>query len=304
MTQPDPRFPTPRRRPAGLAEKFAAALAVLWLGLGGLALWYAPGTMSAVEVVLPALLLALAWWQARRLRLALREVETLRLTLATLSTERRRLAERTAKAAATPAASPPEPPPLFRAARRLPAEAGAEPVPAPAEAVQASLPFGNDAPPKPLATGDFLQALNFPQDPDDTDGFRALRLALKHPQTAPLIQAAEDVLTLMSQIGLYMDDLDPDHPRPELWRRFAAGERGGALGALAGVRDAAALEKCGRAMRENPVFRDAAHHFLRRFDMMLVARQDSLDDTALVRLAETRTGRAFMLLGRVAGIFD
>ncbi|WP_407943237.1 hypothetical protein [Mangrovicoccus ximenensis] len=89
---------------------------------------------------------------------------------------------------------------------------------------QGSLALDTAPPPPKLTVGDFIQALNFPEDPDDTDGFRALRLALKAPQAAPLIRAAQDVLTLMSQNGLYMDDLEPDHPKPELWRRFAAGE--------------------------------------------------------------------------------
>ncbi|MBE3639442.1 hypothetical protein ICN82_14670, partial [Mangrovicoccus sp. HB182678] len=168
---------------------------------------------------------------------------------------------------------------------------------------QGSLALGAAPPPPPLTIADFLHALNFPQDPEDTDGFRALRLALKSPRTAPLVQAAQDALTLLSQAGLYMDDLPPDHPRPELWRRFAAGERGGALSALGGIRDPGALATCGAALREDPVFRDAVHHFLRHFDLMLAARAEKMEDATLVRLAETRSGRAFMLLGRAVGMF-
>jgi hypothetical protein len=56
-------------------------------------------------------------------------------------------------------------------------------------------------------------------------------------------------------------------------------------------------------MRQDPVFRDAAHHFLRRFDQMVVEFEKTASDQDLTALAETRTARAFMLLGRVAGTF-
>ena len=57
-------------------------------------------------------------------------------------------------------------------------------------------------------------------------------------------------------------------------------------------------------MRDNTVFRDAAHHFLRRFDRMLAQVAPRIDDEALSILTETRSSRAFMLLGRSAGMFD
>jgi hypothetical protein len=57
-------------------------------------------------------------------------------------------------------------------------------------------------------------------------------------------------------------------------------------------------------MREDAIFRDAAHHFLRRFDQMLVAFEPQATDEEIAALSETRTARAFMLVGRVTGAFD
>jgi hypothetical protein len=57
-------------------------------------------------------------------------------------------------------------------------------------------------------------------------------------------------------------------------------------------------------MREDTIFRDAAHHFLRLFDRMLAEFEPEATDEEIAILAETRTARAFMLLGRVTGIFD
>ena len=70
----------------------------------------------------------------------------------------------------------------------------------------------------PLSLADFIRALQFPESPDDRAGFRALRLALEDRNVAKLIRAAQDVLTLLSQEGIYMDDLKPDRARPEVWR--------------------------------------------------------------------------------------
>ena len=156
----------------------------------------------------------------------------------------------------------------------------------------------------PLSVADFIRALQFPESPDDKDGFRALRLALEDRNVAKLIRAAQDVLTLLSQEGIYMDDLKPDRARPELWRKFAMGERGRAIAALGGVRDRSSLALTAGRMREDPVFRDAAHHFLRTFDRTVAEFEKNATDAELADLSETRTARAFMLFGRVTGTFD
>jgi hypothetical protein len=156
----------------------------------------------------------------------------------------------------------------------------------------------------PLSVADFIKALQFPENPDDKPGFRALRAALEDRTTAKLIRAAQDVLTLLSQEGIYMDDLTPDRARPELWRRFAAGERGRGIAALGGVRDRSSLALTAARMREDAVFRDAGHHFLRSFDRTFAAFEPNASDAELALLAETRTARAFMLFGRVIGVFD
>jgi len=156
----------------------------------------------------------------------------------------------------------------------------------------------------PLSVADFIRALNFPETPDDKAGFRALRLALDDRTTSKLIRAAQDVLTLLSQDGIYMDDLKPERAKPEVWRRFAKGERGQAISALGGVRDRSSLALTAGRMREDAVFRDAAHHFLRQFDRTFQEFEKNASDQDIAELAETRTVRAFMLFGRVTGTFD
>jgi len=156
----------------------------------------------------------------------------------------------------------------------------------------------------PLSVADFVRALHFPESAEDKAGFRALRLALEDRKTSRLIRAAQDVLTLLSQEGIYMDDLKPERCRPEVWRRFASGERGREIAPLGGIRDRSSLALSASRMREDPVFRDAAHHFLRSFDKTFAEFEKNATDAELADLAETRTARAFMLLGRVTGTFD
>ncbi len=180
------------------------------------------------------------------------------------------------------------------------------PRPAPPSEEQPGLALGTPAEDmrSPLSVTDFIKALQFPESPDDKDGFRALRLALEDRTTAKLIRAAQDVLTLLSQEGIYMDDLKPDRARSELWRRFAAGERGRTIAALGGIRDRSSLALTASRMREDAVFRDAGHHFLRTFDKTFAAFEPNASDEELGDMAETRTARAFMLFGRVTGTFD
>ncbi|MEO1704303.1 MAG: hypothetical protein AAFR50_03055 [Pseudomonadota bacterium] len=156
----------------------------------------------------------------------------------------------------------------------------------------------------PLANDDLISALNFPETADDQDGFNALRRALKNRKAASVIQASQDVLTLLSQDGIYMDDLRPDRAKPEVWRRFAEGERGRAVAALGGIRDRSSLALASGRMRSDPIFRDAAHHFLRRFDQILSEFAEIASDEELAALSNTRTSRAFMLLGRATGMFS
>jgi len=207
------------------------------------------------------------------------------------------------RAAATPPAqAAPEAP------DRLAPDRPASDRPAPDQPAPDQPALGLDPPPGPRAVpisrDTFVRALNFPETEDDTAGFDALRAALRDPSAAGIVRSAQDILTLLSEDGIYMDDLEPDRARTELWRRFAQGERGGGVAPLGGVRDRAALAATAGRMRQDPVFRDVAHHFLRRFDRAFAAFERAADDAEIAALAETRTARAFMLLGRVAGTFD
>jgi len=274
------------------ATALGGAAAVGWLTLFALWLWPAGGGVAALlGGAVPLGLIGGA-------TLAALALQDLRAEAAALRQERDRL--RAALAA------PPETPKLSAAARPFPP---ADPAPRPAampagrRPAQAALPLGPDTPPAPLTLPDLIRALHFPETPEDRAGLRAMQRALRDHKARLVVQAAQDMLTLLSQDGIYMDDLAPDRAPPALWRRFAAGERRAEVMAVGGIGDPRALELCRARLRDNTVWRDTAHHFLRRFDQMLGGVVPDLDDAGIEALSETRSARAFMLVGRAAEVF-
>jgi hypothetical protein len=102
-----------------------------------------------------------------------------------------------------------------------------------------------------------------------------------------------------------MDDLAPPPAPAEAWRALARGERGEPLAPLAIGLDADGMAEVAAArMGEDTIFRDTSQHFLRLFDRMLDDYCDGAQDEEIALLAETRTGRAFRLLGAAAGNFS
>lgn len=205
-------------------------------------------------------------------------------------------ADRDEAALPVPVAAVPSP------SAQTPARQPAQPRARPADMRQAAMRF--DAPePVDIAPEVLIRALNFPDGPDDAKAIAALRMALRDHENSRVLRAAQDVVTLLAAQSVYMDDLPPDPAPPAVWRRLAEGGRGSAVAALGGIHDEFALEVAGAMLRGDEIFRDAAHHFLRHFDSMLGRLVPQLDDAQIAVLADSRSARAFMLLGRVAGIF-
>jgi hypothetical protein len=315
------------------AEIVAAILSLLWLG--GVAAWFAladpragaaaafrePGLVAVLFVVLlPIAVIWLAAVTARAVR-GLRD-EAARLKLAVDAMRSSYLQQQQAAAAGlrapqverrldeiAAAARQAETAIITFTSRREAAAPRLVPPPAdrpPAAEDQPALALGTPAEAlrPPLSVEDYVRALNFPDSAEDREGFRALRAALEDRDTGRLVRAAQDVLTLLAQDGIYMEDLRPDRARPEIWRRFAKGERGRPVAALGGIRDRSSLALSAGRMRTDPVFRDAAHHFLRQFDRSFQRFEAVASDQDIAALSETRTARAFMLFGRIAGVFD
>ena len=183
-----------------------------------------------------------------------------------------------------------------------PTAAARRPGPA-ADPEQPALPHVEAAPARPeWAT--VVRALDFPRDADDREGFRALKTALRHHGLAQVLQSAEDVLNLLSQEGVFVDDLAMAPVDVAAWRRFMGGVRGPEIAGLGGIYDAQALDAARALMRSNSIFRNSALFFQRRFDRVLAEYGREASDAQIAELAGTRSGRAFMLLLRLSGSLD
>lgn len=313
-----------RRRTGTTGEWITGFLLAIWIGVlsvllarGGLAELHGAVLVAVLVILLlPLAALAVAL-------LALRRMRALDDQLAALqdSFDGLRLAwqaQALARTRSDPATAPDPRQAVIDGARRATESAGAVFASARSPRSAAAAGDGADAVAQPaLALGpepraavgappeqhDLIRALHFPEDADDREGFAALQRALSHHATGRLIRSAQEVLTGLAEEGIFMDDLRPDRARPELWRAFAGGLRGPAVAGLAGVRDRSSLALAVGRMRQDPAFREAAHRFLREFDRCLTDAAPAMDDAALARLTDTRSARAFMLLGRVTGAF-
>ncbi len=175
---------------------------------------------------------------------------------------------------------------------------------------QPALPFSTEGEIAPtnaveISWANVVRALDFPRDEKDEDGFAVLRQVVADHDFASLLQAAEDTLSLLSEEGLFMEDLSPNHAPLSVWKSYANGARGSAVAALGGIDDEVALALARSKMRTDPVFRDTSMHFLRRFDRLITRMFTELgDDPMVLEVADSRTGRAFMVAARVMGVFD
>lgn len=307
------------------ADIIGAVLALGWMVALGLLFWVSPPVVAPfdsmefllvlIAVFMPVGVIWVAVYAARSARAA--RMETFRLQQVVDKIRQSQLAERAARQAETPrveqTATAPAPrvsddtaqaPTRFASRREVSRLIVPQPAPQmPADQPSLSLDTTAFDERPPLARADMIRALHFPDDENDTEGFAALRRALRDRGARKLVQASQDVLTLLSQDGIYMDDLRTEPVGADIWRRFAQGERGAAVARLGTVRDGDTLDITTARMREDMVFRDAVHHFLRRFDQMLVIFEGQATDTDMLAMAETRTARAFVLLGRATGTF-
>ena len=229
-------------------------------------------------------------------RFARQAAEQSRLTASRLGEIERTLA---AVAAALGEAAPDATRPERRTAPAPRAGSGAD---------QPALPFSEaaEAGPAPrIPWSDIVRALDFPRDAEDRAGFDAVRSAIRDPEIARLLQAAEDVLSMLAADGLHMEDFVPEHATLPAWRAYGEGVRGVKVAAVGGIRDEAVLERVRERERNDAIFRDASLVFIRRWNQLIGRVLAEMgEDPTLRDLADTRSGRAFMLVARALGAFD
>lgn len=155
-----------------------------------------------------------------------------------------------------------------------------------------------------LDWGKLIRAANFPDSEDDRETLDALYAVLSDPEAAALLQSAEDALSSLADLGLFMEDMQPHHAPVEIWRAFIVDNAQDGVMDLGGIRDPHALEDVSSALREKPDFDRTAKRFMERYETVLSRIFGEAPSPRMaVELADTRSGRAYMLIGRAFGRF-
>lgn len=146
---------------------------------------------------------------------------------------------------------------------------------------------------------------------------RALRGEAERPGAPQLVtQASSDadialvlelsgrVADALSEDKVHLEDLALDHAPAGLWHRYGTGERGGEITALGEVSDDIMLALVRARLRGDAEFRALAIRFADAHGRLIERASAELGaDPKLVEIADTRPGRAFMLLGGMIGAF-
>jgi acylphosphatase len=126
-----------------------------------------------------------------------------------------------------------------------------------------------------------------------------------NPLVAPLLKLRDRVQDGLAEDELFARDLKPEHADAQTWAQFGRGARGKAVASLSGIDDEIALAIARARLRSNPEFRADALRFVACYaDLLARAVSEVGTDPRLVEMAETTTGRLFMLIAGLTGGFD
>ncbi|MCI4662197.1 MAG: hypothetical protein MRY63_10320 [Neomegalonema sp.] len=189
-----------------------------------------------------------------------------------------------------PQAVQPETPVVAPAAKAPPK---AEPLPAPFAPPAGGLDWHK-----------LIRAANFPDSEDDKETLAAIYAVLSDPDAAAMLQHAEDALSALADVDVFMDEFEPMHAPSSLWQTYIENNDAPNIMELGGILDPHALEDAEELLSEREGFEGIVDGFIasyeRVLEKMFAAGQEP---TLAVKLADTRTGRAYMLLARASKHF-
>ena len=155
----------------------------------------------------------------------------------------------------------------------------------------------------PLTWELILKALHFPKDEHDLMGFSALKIARKNNTFSELLQVSEDFLNLIAQDGIYLDDLKIEPPPIEAWLSFISTNQNRNKRRLNCVGIDRQIKRLKSRIKTDTIFRDTSLMLMRRFDVLLRDHLKLANDDQIFKIAETRTGKAFLIVGKLSDSF-
>lgn len=150
-----------------------------------------------------------------------------------------------------------------------------------------------------LDAATLTRAFNLPNDENDTEGYDAIEAAVKIESLSTLLQNSHQILYTLADYDLIMDDLEIDMGLISTWRKFATDSPEGMISSLGGTGTFLEIDKVTSIVAENNDFEERANSFNKQMEEFISQAIPQLTDDEIKDLAQTRTFRAFLLLGQV-----
>lgn len=144
-----------------------------------------------------------------------------------------------------------------------------------------------------------IRAFNLPNDENDTEGYDAIEAAVKIESIGTLLQNSHQLLYTLADFDLIMDELEIDLGLISTWRKFAADNAESTVSSLGGTGTFVEIDKVSSIVTERSEFEELANTFSSQMEEFISQAIPQLKDEEIRELAQTRTFRAFLLLGQV-----
>ncbi len=151
-----------------------------------------------------------------------------------------------------------------------------------------------------LTTWTLIQALHFADDENDREHVEAVEAALNNEKAADLLQSAYSVLEYLAERGIDADKLATSFSKHEVWRDHAESGNINQIGVLGQVGSDQDVESVATLAVSDLDFKKFAFDFLALVHSFLKSFIPSTEDYEIAALGETRTIRAYVLLGNAA----
>jgi hypothetical protein len=143
----------------------------------------------------------------------------------------------------------------------------------------------------------FISAADFPQDDDDPQGFACVQDTLQDAFGVKFLNSAEDTLALLAEKDLFMEDYEPEVPGLEDWKKLP-------LTLTFDKNCLTAARKISVAMRDNQETSEVFTKFSFVFEEAAERILKETNGREILGLADTRAGRAYLLITRGKQILE
>ncbi len=143
----------------------------------------------------------------------------------------------------------------------------------------------------------FVKAANFPEHEQDKETLDALYDVLTDPEAAALLQSSEDTLATLADLDLYMEDFVPQKSPVSSWREHSNGS-----GTIQPIEAPLEQSRITAKLNADAAFQKLSERFVRRYHSVLKRLfNECADEELAVKLADSRTGRAYILMSGALG---